>query len=70
MNENTIPQEIAEKYLDEMLEADEAGNYQGFIKRFNQDNLEGFTEADFLKDIEDMREELGSYQKKRIFRFT
>ncbi|MGY0646310.1 MAG: hypothetical protein ACW7DN_17215 [Paraglaciecola chathamensis] len=57
---------IAEKYLTEMLESDRVSDYEGFIKRFDEIDLEGFEKAAFLKDTKLMREELGAY-KERIY---
>ncbi len=55
---------VAEQYLTEMLEADRVGDYEGFIRRFDKIDLEGFGEDVFLKDTELMREELGVYQNR------
>ncbi len=57
---------VAEKYLTEMLEADRTGDYEGFIRRFDKADLEGFSKDIFLKDTEQMREELGVY-KNRLY---
>lgn len=56
--------EIAEKYLLETLEADRAGDFESFIKRFDKRDLEGFSEEDFNKDIELMQEELGAFKRR------
>lgn len=58
--------EVAEKYLAEMLEADRAQDYEGFISRFDEIDLEGFDKEIFLADTKLMREELGVY-KDRIY---
>lgn len=66
MRETVEALDVAEEYLAEMLEADHAGDYEAFIKRFDSADLEGFSEDIFLKDIELMREDLGAY-KDRTF---
>lgn len=66
MREHVEALEVAEKYLTEMLEADRAGDYDAFIKRFDSADLEGFNKDVFLKDVELMREELGVYED-RVF---
>lgn len=57
-------QKMAEVYLDEMLKADQDGNYQAFIKRFEQVDVDHFSEETFLADVELMREELGEYRNR------
>lgn len=66
MKEHVDELGIAEEYLTEMLEADRVGDYAAFTRRFDSDELDGFDESIFLKDIELMREELGAY-KDRCF---
>jgi len=55
---------IAEKFLVETIEADRAGDYEGFIRRFDKRDLEGFYEEDFNKDIKLMREQLGAFKSR------
>ena len=55
---------VAEKYLDEMMEADRADDYEGFIKRFDKVDLDGFNEEIFHNDAKLMREELGLYKSR------
>jgi hypothetical protein len=57
---------IAEKYIDEMLEADRAGDYEAFISRFDKADLDGFNEEIFQNDVAQMRDDLGSY-KSRVY---
>ena len=59
-----IEVEVAEKFLDEMLEADRVGDYEGFIKRFDKDDIEGFDEETFQKDVSHMRDDLGPYKSR------
>lgn len=64
MSEYTEELEIAEKYLTEMLDADLAGDYKGFIKYFDKSDIEEFKESDFLKDVKHMKEDLGAYKNR------
>ena len=64
MKEHAKEQDIAEKYLNDMLEADRTGDYEGFIKYFDKVDLEDFDEGVFLNDVELMREELGAYKER------
>ena len=64
MDEVEIEIAVAEKFLDEMLEADRIGDYVEFIKRFDKNDIEGFDEETFLKDINHMREDLGQYKRR------
>tara|TARA_B100000767_G_C19409072_1_gene387239 strand:- start:130 stop:531 length:402 start_codon:yes stop_codon:yes gene_type:complete len=66
MNGVNLELEVAEKYLDEMLEADRTGDYQGFIKRFDNNEMEEFNEEDFQEDVELMLEDLGSYKSRTL----
>lgn len=50
---------IAEKYLKEMLEADDTGNFELYTKRFEDIYLEGFSKTIFDEDIEHMHERNG-----------
>lgn len=64
MREPVAERDIAERYLTEMLEADRTGDYEGFIKYFDNADIEDFDEEIFLKDVALMREELGAYQDR------
>ncbi len=64
MDEVGVEIEVAENLLDEMLEADRIGDYEGFIKRFDKNDLEGFDEEFFQKDVSQMREDLGPYKSR------
>ena len=66
MNAVSVELEIAEKYLDEMLEADRIGDYQGFIKRFDNNELDEFNEEDFHEDVSLMLEDLGAYKSRSL----
>lgn len=61
MKEYVEELKIAEKYLTETLQADRDGNYEGFVKRFDKRDIEGFSEEVFFKDVELMRDELGTF---------
>ncbi len=66
MNSINLELEVAEKYLDEMLEADRVGDYQGFIKRFDDNELDQFNEEDFHEDVNLMLEDLGAYKNRTL----
>jgi len=50
---------IAEKYLEEMLAADDAGDFDLFTKRYESIYLEGFTVERFNSDIKAMHKRNG-----------
>jgi hypothetical protein len=52
---------IAEKYLKEMLEADNKGDFDLYTRCFEEDCLNGFTEEIFRNDIAHMHEENGMH---------
>lgn len=45
---------IAEKYLKEMIEADDKGDYELFIKHIEESQLKGFSKEIFGADIKQM----------------
>lgn len=51
--------EIAEKYLKEMLKADDAADFDLYTKRFESKYLEKFTKDRFQNDIEGMHQRNG-----------
>lgn len=55
---------IAEQYLDEMIEAERTNDYEAWIARFEQEDLEGFNQEIFESDIQEMNEELGAYKSR------
>lgn len=75
---------IAEKYLKEMLEADDTNNFDLYTKRYEDKHLENFSREMFLHDIKGMHERNGmnmdyeflctlrnfSYDGLDIFRFV
>jgi len=50
---------IAESFLQKMLEADDSGNYDLYIKHFEPRDLIGFTKERFKNDIKQMHERNG-----------
>jgi len=64
MSEHVEALEVAEKYLTEMLIADQAADYQAFIKHFDKAEIDEFNESDFLKDVKSMKVELGTYKSR------
>ncbi|UTD54415.1 hypothetical protein [Halomonas sp. MS1] len=65
MEDNQEELKIAEKYLAEMLKADQNRDYASFIKRYETVDS-GFSEDVFIKDVEAMKDELGTY-KERVY---
>ncbi|WP_394168659.1 hypothetical protein [Saccharospirillum alexandrii] len=59
MNEHPEALVVAEEYLKEMLAADDAGNFELYTKRYEEQYLDGFTRDVFESDIEQMHEENG-----------
>ncbi len=52
---------VAEKYLKEMLEADDTGDFELYTKRFQEKYLAGFTRDVFERDIEQMHNDNGMH---------
>ncbi|TDO98879.1 hypothetical protein [Marinomonas balearica] len=51
--------EISEKYLQEMLEADDTANFSLYTKRYEEKYLKNFTPEQFHSDIKGMHERNG-----------
>lgn len=64
MNEVDDRLAIAEKFFDEMLEAEGANDYKAWIRRFDHSDLVDFDESIFARDIKQMNEDLGAYQSR------
>lgn len=56
---NSEQLKIAEKYLKEMLKADDTKDFALYIKRYEQERIAGFSQEQFLKDIECMHQDNG-----------
>lgn len=59
MTDNVEEMAIAEKYLKEMLEADDSKNFELYTKRYEKKYLANFTREIFLDDIKHMHEQNG-----------
>ena len=59
MNESVEEQAIAEKYLKEMLKADDTGDFELFIKRYESKYLGNFSPEIHSSDIKHMHEKNG-----------
>ena len=59
MVDSTEELAIAEKYLKEMLEADNTGNFDLYTKRYEEKYLVNFSREVFLNDIKCMNERNG-----------
>lgn len=59
MSINTEALAVAEKYLDEMIAADAANDYEAFIRPFIVD--EEFTKEKFEADVAEMQPAMGKY---------
>jgi len=57
-------QEIAEKYMDEILEAEKEVDYEKFIQRFEKKYIPGFTEKNFNRQMKYIHEEMGAYLRR------
>ena len=55
---------IAESYLDEMLAAEEAVDYDAFVRRFETRDIEHFGASRFKKDMYAIREDYGDYRSR------
>lgn len=58
--------ERAELYLDEVLEAEAEASYEKFIRRCEKKYLVSFTEAKFLRDLREIREDYGNYVSREF----
>jgi len=56
MKDSSEEQAIAEKYLKEMLEADDTKNFDLYTKRYENKYLRNFSRERFSEDIKEMHE--------------
>jgi len=61
LTDATAERAIAERYIDEMLDAEKNVDYDAFIVRFEPTDLENFPKEKFENDMKNIREELGDY---------
>jgi len=61
MSESSEEMAVAEKYLKEMLEADDTENFELYTKRFERKYLTNFTRERFSNDIKHMHERNGMH---------
>ena len=66
MNEDDIRLALAEKILDEMIQAERKGHedYELFVKHFDKDTLNDFGPTRFKKEMMCIREDLGEYKSR------
>jgi len=57
-------QALADRYLQEMLEAERARDFTAWCARWDDEELEGFDEASFQQDLDEMSELLGPYRSR------
>ena len=69
MSEDDASVAMAERFLDEMIEAEsrENADYAPFTKRFDPDTLKDFGPSRFRKDMMCIREDLGAYVSREYF---
>jgi len=60
----TKRQEIAERYLDEAIEAGKHMDFASFTQRFETKYIPGFTEKNFKRQMKYMKEEFGAYKRR------
>jgi len=58
--------ERAEQYLDEVLEAEKEASYEKFTQRCEKKYIVSFTEAKFLRDLRNIREDYGDYVSREF----
>ncbi|RBP79157.1 hypothetical protein EBI01_17625 [Marinomonas rhizomae] len=58
---------IAEKFLKEMLKADDTGNYELFIKHYEREDLIDFSPERFEQDIKQMHARNGKHMGYEYF---
>jgi len=59
-------QQRAEKFLDEMIEAEVELSHAKFTQRFEEKYLVNFTESDFLRDMKKIQDIFGSYVRREF----
>ena len=66
MKEDDALLAFAEEILSEMIEAEstEEGNYELFVKHFDEENLKEFGPTRFKKELMCIREDLGDYKSR------
>ena len=66
MDEDDTRLALAEKILDEMIQAERKGHedYELFVKHFDKDTLKDFGPTRFKKEMMCIREDLGEYQSR------
>ena len=52
---------IAEEYIDELIEAVTEMNHKNLTQRFEEKSVTNFTEAQYLRDMRDISEDMGDY---------
>ena len=64
MEESTAARDVAERYLAEMLDAERERDFDAWCRRWHPSDLEGFTEARFAEDVDEMHRVLGEYRDR------
>lgn len=59
--------DLAEGFLDEMLEAERARDFDAWSHRWHANDLKGLNAQVFLNDLDQMEEELGAYRSRDYF---
>ncbi len=59
-------QQIAEQFLDEILAAEAELNFVKFTQRFEPKYITNFTESEFLREMQDIREDYGTYIRREF----
>ncbi len=67
MSEHESERVIAERYLDEMLEAERLRDFAAWSQRWDSDDLGGLDDARFQEDLDAMARELGPYRSRSYF---
>jgi len=58
---------IAERYLDEMLEAERIRDFKAWSKRWDTNDLGGLNDEIFQSDLDAMNQKLGAYKSRAYF---
>jgi len=67
MEEYRAERAIAERYLDEMLEAERLRDFKAWSKRWDTNDLGDLDDKVFQSDLDAMNQKLGAYKSRAYF---
>jgi hypothetical protein len=67
MNEHASERAIAERFLDEMFEAERLRDFTAWSQRWDPSDLNGLDDKRYQEDLDAMARELGEYRSRNYF---